>query len=274
MALTGANPSHLGYKSYQKCSSAALNLSAAWSEHYTRLDSGAREVTGEEGSGCSCCGAWGWKYTPASLNWGCIGSGVCGMEVGLDSWYRIGTRTSLCAACAMLAASNSAASCLFHLFLLFWNHIFTWVSVRWRLAASPARSELLRYLFISKVDSSWKTCEREKTVRVFFLRLPRLELGSLFSSLSKSSLSSTSGSESWTSGCWGYSAGWRRGERGEDRDGEGGEGARGGLRGRGEPPAEPSSLVVESSATNDLMKQIGSKHSLKPYKRFGDIDRF
>lgn len=35
---------------------------------------------------------------------------------------------------------------------------FTWVSVRLSEAAKPARSELDRYRFISKVDSSWNTC--------------------------------------------------------------------------------------------------------------------
>lgn len=161
-------------------------------------------MTGDAGSGCSCWGACGWKYTPGSFeNWGWMGRGVCGIDVGRDSWYRIGTRTSLWAAWAMFAASNSAASCLFHLFRLFWNQIFTCVSVRCKLAAKPARSELLRYLFMSNVDSSWNTWEREKTVRVFFFRLPRLAVGSRFSSLSKSSLSSTSGSESWGSCCWG-----------------------------------------------------------------------
>lgn len=102
---------------------------------------------------------------------------------------------------------------------------------------------------MSKVDSSWNTCEREKTVRVFFFRLPRFAFGSRFSSLSKSSLSSMSGSESCGSDCCGYRAGWSRGDRGEEREGDGGVGARGGLLGRGDPPADPSSLVVESSVT-------------------------
>lgn len=89
----------------------------------------------------------------------------------LPSWYRMGTLTILCAAAWLkFAASNSAASCLFHLFLRFWNQILTCVSVKCRDAANPALSELLRYRFISKVDSNWKTWLRENTVRVFFLR--------------------------------------------------------------------------------------------------------
>lgn len=44
------------------------------------------------------------------------------------------------------AASSSAASWRFHLFLRFWNQILTWVSVRRRDAAKPARSDELRYL--------------------------------------------------------------------------------------------------------------------------------
>ena len=95
------------------------------------------------------------------------------------SWYRMGTLTILCAAwaCAwtwawatwaMLAASSSAAICRFHLFLRFWNQILTWVSVRCREAASPARSELERYRFMSNVVSNWNTWLRENTVRVFF----------------------------------------------------------------------------------------------------------
>lgn len=187
----------------QNCSALSV-LRADSSGNYTKLESGALEVTGEAGSGCSCCGAWGGKYTPGSFeNWGCNGSGVWGIDVGLDSWYKIGTLTRRCAACAILAASNSAANWRFHLLRRFWNQIFTWVSVRCRLAAKPARSELLKYLFISKVDSSWNTWEREKTVLVFFFLLPKFVFGSLFSSLSKSSLSSTSGSESWGSCCCG-----------------------------------------------------------------------
>lgn len=178
---------------------------AGSNEHYTRLERGALEVTGDGGSCWSCWGACVGKYTPPtpSLNWGWIGIGVWGIDVGRDSWYKIGTRTRRWAAWAMFAASNSAASCLFHLFLLFWNQIFTCVSVRCRDAAKPARSELLKYRFMSKVCSSWNTWDLENTVLVFFFLLPRLVLGSRFSSLSKSSLSSTSGSESWTSGCWG-----------------------------------------------------------------------
>lgn len=41
-------------------------------------------------------------------------------------------------------------------------------------------------------------------------------------------------------------------------------GARGGLRGRGEPPAEPSSLVVESSVTKgEYSKQLNYTWSPK-----------
>ena len=87
------------------------------------------------------------------------------------SWYRMGTLTIRWLECGMCAASRSAASCLFHLFLRFWNQILTWVSVRCRDAASPALSELLRYRFTSKVDSSWNTWLRLNTVRVFFFRL-------------------------------------------------------------------------------------------------------
>lgn len=56
---------------------------------------------------------------------------------------------------------------------MFWSHnnSITCVSVRCKDAARPALSELDRYLFISNVDSNWKTWLRVKTVRVFFLRL-------------------------------------------------------------------------------------------------------
>lgn len=86
------------------------------------------------------------------------------------SWYKMGTRTIRWELWLKLTTSKSAASCLFHLFLRFWNQIFTCVSVRCREAARPARSELLRYLFMSKVDSSWKTWLLLNTVRVFFFR--------------------------------------------------------------------------------------------------------
>lgn len=86
------------------------------------------------------------------------------------SWYRMGTRTIRWELWLKLAASKSAVSCLFHLFRRFWNQIFTCVSVRCKEAARPARSELLRYLFMSKVDSSWKTWLLLNTVRVFFFR--------------------------------------------------------------------------------------------------------
>lgn len=97
------------------------------------------------------------------------------------SWYRMGTLTIRWVELGMWAASRSAVNCLFHLFLRFWNQILTWVSVRWRDAASPARSELLRYRFTSNVDSSWNTWLRLNTVRVFFFRV---ELGSLAMSCS------------------------------------------------------------------------------------------
>lgn len=110
---------------------------------------------------------------------GFVALGACPTEeevatvlfVALASWYKMGTRTSRCAACAMLEASISAANWRFHLFRRFWNHIFTWVSVNRNEAASEARSEEERYRFISKVVSSWNTCDLENTVRVFFLRL-------------------------------------------------------------------------------------------------------
>lgn len=68
----------------------------------------------------------------------------------------------------MFAASMSAAICLFHLFLRFWNQILTWVSVSRREEARVDLSVLERYRFASNVDSSWKTWLLENTVRVFF----------------------------------------------------------------------------------------------------------
>lgn len=41
------------------------------------------------------------------------------------SWYRIGTLTILWAEKEILVDAMSAASCLFHLFLRFWNQILT-----------------------------------------------------------------------------------------------------------------------------------------------------
>ena len=76
----------------------------------------------------------------------------------------------------MFAASSSAANCLFHLFLLFWNQILTWTSVRCKDAAKPALSELERYLFMSNVDSSWNTWDLENTVLVFFFLSPLMSL--------------------------------------------------------------------------------------------------
>lgn len=98
------------------------------------------------------------------------------------------------------------------------HQILTCVSVSRRDAARPARSEELRYLnerrkiialsfhapvnlfkqsliylFISNVDSSWKTWARENTVRVFFLRL-FWEFGEALSVFRPSVLSSSSSS--------------------------------------------------------------------------------
>lgn len=111
------------------------------------------------------------------------------------SWYKIGTRTIRWELWLKLTASKSAASCLFHLFRRFWNQILTWVSVRCREAASPARSELLRYLFMSKVDSSWNTWLLLNTVRVFFFRA---EPGSEVSGPERSSKSCRASSPSST----------------------------------------------------------------------------
>lgn len=86
------------------------------------------------------------------------------------SWYKIGTLKTRWVEFGICVASRSAASCLFHLFLRFWNQIFTWVSVRCRDAARLALSELLRYRFRSNMDSSWNTWLRLNTVRVFFFR--------------------------------------------------------------------------------------------------------
>lgn len=56
-----------------------------------------------------------------------------------------------------------------------WEELSEWVrtcvSVRCSDAAKPALSLLDKYLFTSKVDSSWNTWLREKTVRVFFFLL-------------------------------------------------------------------------------------------------------
>lgn len=83
------------------------------------------------------------------------------------------------AAWATCAASSSAASCRFHLFLLFWNQVLTCVSLRCRLEARHARSALLRYRLASNADSSWNTWLRENTVRVFFFPVsPLLDLSS------------------------------------------------------------------------------------------------
>lgn len=69
---------------------------------------------------------------------------------------------------AVPAPSKSVDNCLLSLFLRFWNQIFTCVSVSCKELARQARSALLRYLFMSKVDSNWKICRFEKMVRVFF----------------------------------------------------------------------------------------------------------
>lgn len=111
------------------------------------------------------------------------------------SWYKMGTRTIRWELWLKLTASKSAANCLFHLFRRFWNQIFTCVSVRCREAARPARSELLRYLFMSNVDSSWKTWLLLKTVRVFFFRA---EPGSELSGPERSSKSCRASSPSST----------------------------------------------------------------------------
>lgn len=84
------------------------------------------------------------------------------------------------AAWATCAASSSAASCRFHLFLRFWNQVLTCVSLRCRLEARHARSALLRYRLASNADSSWNTWLRENTVRVFFFAVsPLLDLSTV-----------------------------------------------------------------------------------------------
>lgn len=109
----------------------------------------------------------------------------------------------------------------FHLLRRFWNQIFTCVSVNRNEAANPARSDELKYLFswqrnairiehswndrkktyflISKVDSNWNTCAREKTVLVFLLRLQCINWLLLSVDLSIDSSSSSSSIDSLTS---------------------------------------------------------------------------
>lgn len=139
--------------------------------------------------------------------------------------------------CLTYAASSSAASCRFHLFLRFWNlrrhrRAFVRIQLKWcfslcylpdfdlRLCKSKGCSQTSAlgrtevsveqtetdynrtlecvnssaiYLFISNVDSSWKTWALENTVRVFFFRL-FCELGDALSVFRPSVLSSSSSS--------------------------------------------------------------------------------
>ena len=48
--------------------------------------------------------------------------------------------------------------CFFHLVLLFWNQIFTWVSVRFRLSARFSLSHTLKYLVVLNLFSRLTSC--------------------------------------------------------------------------------------------------------------------
>lgn len=62
--------------------------------------------------------------------------------------------------------SNSNCNCfLFVLYLLFWNHILTWVSDNFKILANSERSKLDRYRCLKKRCSSALTCEWLKAAR-------------------------------------------------------------------------------------------------------------
>ena len=54
-----------------------------------------------------------------------------------------------------------------HAYLLFWYHVFTWVSVRFSRAASSILSWTLKYFCLSKLDSSELSWWSVKAVRAF-----------------------------------------------------------------------------------------------------------
>ena len=91
---------------------------------------------------------------------------------------------------AILILSNSASCKRFVLALLFWNQIFTWISVNLKDEENSARSAMLRYCFSLNFFSRERSCWVVKGVRGFllglcFLRLHFIRRGSWLSATKK-----------------------------------------------------------------------------------------
>ena len=81
------------------------------------------------------------------------------------------------AAASSLTRSVRASTILLHLARLFWNQIFTWVSVRWRVAAYSARSAGDRYGWRWNVRSrqtSWSALNGVRGLRSALWRRSRV----------------------------------------------------------------------------------------------------
>ena len=60
----------------------------------------------------------------------------------------------------------------FHFILLFWNHVFTWVSFKPRVCASLARLDVSKYFCSANVFSKTRSWRSVNTVRDFLHRRP------------------------------------------------------------------------------------------------------
>ena len=97
-------------------------------------------------------------------------------------------------------ASNSGAICFFHFVLLFWNHVLTWVSVRWRLEAKLFLSVIVRYFFsrnFCSKDFNWLLVNAVRLLLALFIWISCLGIDP--ASLTKSSSPLTMSALPWCS---------------------------------------------------------------------------
>ena len=92
---------------------------------------------------------------------------TAGEKLGMDEMLIVGELTSI------------PGFCFFHLVLLFWNQIFTWVSVKLRLSARFSLSHTDKYLVVLNLFSKATNCSYVKAV------LARRDLDALLLSLSR-----------------------------------------------------------------------------------------
>ena len=119
-----------------------------------------------------------YSYSVSDVNVSSDESGELSLSAGDRGFLANGAPLSVSTSHTSLGGRVWSTECCFlHFILLFWNQVFTCVSLRSSDEASSMRSGTDKYFFSANLDSRPSSCISVNTVRSFrflFCRLPRL----------------------------------------------------------------------------------------------------